>query len=198
MILKATSRGPWRPSRRPSRKLGTEDVKVRVIPRSTGAVTETDVMLASASDAWSSASRSVPITGSSKSRPEGVEIKVYDIIYDVIAQLKAAMEGLLSPCSRRFSRAMPRVRNLFRVPRVGTVAGCYVTDGKVVRTASSAPPGRRGGVRRKIFSLKRFKEDAKEVATGYECGIGLENFNVSSVGDVLETYVKEQVERKPL
>ncbi|HQB30810.1 MAG TPA: translation initiation factor IF-2, partial [Syntrophales bacterium] len=130
---------------------------------------------------------------------EGVEIKVYDIIYDVIAQVKAAMEGLLEPVFQEVLQGHAEVRNLFRVPKVGTVAGCYVTDGKVVRTASIRLL--RDGVvvyDGKIFSLKRFKEDAKEVATGYECGIGLENFNDIKVGDVLETYVKEQVERKPL
>jgi len=200
VILKADVQGSLEALTEALQKLGTEDVKVRVIHGSTGAVTETDVMLASASDA---------VVIGFKVRPdyrvveiadrEGVEIKVYDIIYDVIAQVKAAMEGLLEPVFQEVLQGHAEVRNLFRVPKVGTVAGCYVTDGKVVRTASIRLL--RDGVvvyDGKIFSLKRFKEDAKEVATGYECGIGLENFNDIKVGDVLETYVKEQVERKPL
>jgi len=109
------------------------------------------------------------------------------------------MEGLLEPLFQDVTQGHAEVRELFRVPRVGTVAGCYVIDGKVSRNAGIRLI-REGVVvyDGKILSLKRFKEDAREVVSGYECGIGLENYNDIKVGDVFETYVKEEVARKPL
>jgi len=126
-----------------------------------------------------------------------VDIKLYDIIYNVIADVKAAMEGLLEPIYKEVVQGRAEVRELFKVPKVGTIAGSYVTDGKIARTAALRLL--RDGVvvyDGRIASLRRFKDDAREVAAGFECGIGIEGFNDIHVGDVIEAYVKEQIERK--
>jgi translation initiation factor IF-2 len=128
---------------------------------------------------------------------EGVDIKLYDIIYNVIADVRAAMEGLLEPMFKEVVQGRAEVRELFKVPKVGTIAGSYVTDGKITRLAGLRLL--RDGVvvyDGRIGSLRRFKDDAKEVAAGFECGIGIEGFNDIRVADVIEAYVKEQIERK--
>jgi translation initiation factor IF-2 len=179
-------------------KLSTEDIKLKVIHSSTGTITETDVMLASASNAIIIGFNVRPDARVVEvAEQEGVDIKLYDIIYNVIADVKAAMEGLLEPVYREVVQGRAEVRELFRVPKVGTIAGSYVTDGKVTRT---------GGIRLlrdgvvvyegKIGSLRRFKDDAREVLAGFECGIGIDGFNDIHTGDVIEAYVREQIERK--
>jgi translation initiation factor IF-2 len=128
---------------------------------------------------------------------EGVDIKLYDIIYNVIADIKAAMEGLLDPVYKEVVQGRAEVRELFKIPKVGTIAGTHVTDGKITRNAGLKLV--RDGVvihDGKILSLKRFKDDAREVATGFECGIGIEGFNDIRIGDVIESYIQEKVERK--
>ncbi|MDQ1277870.1 MAG: translation initiation factor, partial [Thermodesulfobacteriota bacterium] len=127
----------------------------------------------------------------------GVEIKLYDIIYNVIEDVRAAMEGLLDPIYKEVVQGRAEIRQLFKIPKVGTIAGCYVTDGKISRSANLKLV-REGVVvyDGKIASLKRAKDDAREVATGYECGIGIENYNDLREGDILEAYVNEQVDRK--
>ena len=128
---------------------------------------------------------------------EGVDIKLYDIIYNVIADVRAAMEGLLDPIYQEIVQGRADVREIFRVPKVGTIAGSYVTDGKITRMSSLRLL--RDGVivyEGRVASLRRFKDDAKEVAAGFECGIGIEGFNDIRVADVIEAYVKEQIERK--
>ncbi|HOK05761.1 MAG TPA: translation initiation factor IF-2 [Syntrophales bacterium] len=179
-------------------KLSTSDVRLKIIHSSTGTVTETDVMLASSANAIiigfnvRPEGRVVELA-----QQEGVEIKLYDIIYNVVADVKAAMEGLLEPEYKEVVQGRAEVRQLFRVPKVGTVAGCYVTDGKIPRGANLKLV--RDGVvvhDGRIASLKRLKDDVREVAAGFECGIGIENFNDIREGDVIEAYVKERVERK--
>jgi len=128
---------------------------------------------------------------------EGVDIKLYEIIYNVIADVKAAMEGLLEPIYKEVVQGRAEVRELFRIPKVGIIAGSYMTDGKITRTSSLRLL--RDGVvvyDGRIGSLRRFKDDVKEVAAGFEFGIGIEGFNDIHTGDVIEAYVKEQVERK--
>jgi translation initiation factor IF-2 len=179
-------------------KLSTEEIKLKIIHSSTGTITETDVMLASASDA-------VIIGFNVRPDPrvvevaeqEGVDIKLYDIIYNVIADVRAAMEGLLEPIFKEVVQGRAEVREIFRVPKVGVIAGSYVTDGKIMRSAELRLL-REGVVvyDGRIGSLRRFKDDAKEVLAGFECGIGIEGFNDIQVGDVIEAYVKEQIERK--
>jgi translation initiation factor IF-2 len=179
-------------------KLSTEDVRLKIIHSSTGAISETDVMLASASNAIIIGfnvrpdARVVEIA-----QQEGVEIKLYDIIYNVIADVRAAMEGMLEPEYKEVVLGRAEVRETFKVPKVGTIAGCYVTDGKIIRSASLKLV--RDSVVMfdgKISSLKRFKDDAKEVQTGFECGIGIEGFNDIHIGDIIEAYTTEQLERK--
>jgi translation initiation factor IF-2 len=179
-------------------KLSTDDIKLKIIHSSTGTITETDVMLASASNAIIIGfnvrpdPRVVEVAGQ-----EGVDIKLYDIIYNVIADVKAAMEGLLDPIYREVVQGRAEVREIFRVPKVGAIAGSYVTDGKMTRTAGLRLL-REGVVvyEGRIASLRRFKDDAREVLTGFECGIGIEGYNDIRVGDFIEAYVKEQIERK--
>ncbi len=198
VIIKADVQGSIEAIADALRKLSTEDVQIKVIHSSTGAISETDVMLASASNAVIIGFNVRPDARvSDLAAQEGVEIKLYDIIYNVIADVKAAMEGLLEPEYKEVVQGRAEVRQLFKVPKVGVVAGCHVTDGKITRTS---------GVRLlresvvvydgKILSLKRFKDDAREVLAGFDCGIGIEGYNDIHVGDVIEAYVTEKVERK--
>lgn len=179
-------------------KLSTEDIHLKIIHSSAGAITETDIMLASASNAIVIGfnvrpdARVVEIA-----QQEGVEIKLYDIIYNVIADVRAAMEGLLEPEYKEVVQGRAEVRELFKVPKIGIIAGCHVTDGKIVRSA---------GIKLvrdsivifdgKMVSLRRFKDDAKEVLADFDCGIGIEGFNDIRVGDVIEAYITEKLERK--
>lgn len=198
VILKGDVQGSIEAMTEALLKLSTPDVKLRIIHSSTGAVTETDVLLASASDAVIFGFKVRPDGRVvDMARDEGVEIKLYDVIYNVIADVRAAMEGLLEPLYKEVVLGHAEVRELFKVPKVGMVAGCYVTDGKILRGAGVKLV--REGVQifdGKILSLKRFKDDAREVAEGFECGIGLEDYNDIKIGDVIEAYQQEQVERK--
>lgn len=198
LILKADVQGSIEALSDSLFKLSTEEVKVKIIHSSTGAITETDVMLASASGA-------IIIGFNVRANPrvtdvaakEEVDIRYYDVIYNVIKDIQMAMVGLLEPVYRENIIGRAHIKQIFHVPKVGTVAGCYVTDGHIERNAN---------VRLlrddvvvfdgKIASLRRFKDDVKEVQSGYECGIGLENFQDVKPGDVFEVYnlVEEQAE----
>lgn len=179
-------------------KLSTTDIKLKIIHSSTGAITETDVMLASASNAVVIGFNVRPDGRvADVAEQEGVEIKLYDVIYDVIGDMRAAIEGLLDPVYREVVQGRAEVRELFKVPKVGTIAGSYVTDGKITRNSNLKLV--RDGVLvydGKFLSLRRFKDDVREVASGYECGIGIEGFNDIRVGDTIESYIQERVERK--
>jgi len=198
VILKADVQGSVEALADALNKLSTEEIKVKIIHSSTGTVTETDVMLASASNAIIIAFNVRPDARVAElAESEGVEIKPYDIIYNVISDMRAAMEGLLEPEYKDVVQGHAEIRQLFRIPKVGTIAGSYVTDGKLSRNAQLRLL-RQGVVLYdgRFASLKRLKDDVKEVASGYECGIGIENFNDLREGDVIEAYVKERVERK--
>ena len=179
-------------------KLSTADIKLKIIHSSTGAITETDVMLASASNAIIIGFNVRPDSRVTDiAEQEGVEIKLYEVIYDVIADVKAAMEGLLEPVYKEIVIGRAEIRELFKVPKLGTIAGSYVTDGKITRNANLKLV--REGVQiydGKLLSLRRFKDDVKEVMEGFECGIGIEGFNDIRAGDVIEAYINEQIERK--
>ena len=179
-------------------KLSTTEIKLKIIHSSTGTITETDVMLASASNAVIIGFNVRPDGRvADVAEKEGVEIKLYDVIYDVIDDMKAAIEGLLDPVYREVVQGRAEVRELFKVPKVGTIAGSYMTEGKLTRNSNIKLV--RDGVLiydGKLLSLRRFKDDVKEVASGYECGIGIEGFNDIRVGDIIESYVQERVERK--
>jgi translation initiation factor IF-2 len=198
VIIKADVKGSMEAIADALNKLSTDDIKLKIIHSSTGAISETDVMLASASKAIIIGfnvrpdARVVDIA-----QQEGVEIKLYDIIYNVISDIRAAMEGLLEPEYKEVVQGRAEVRELFKVPKVGTIAGCYVTDGKITRS---------NGIKLvrdsvvvfdgKVMSLKRFKDDAREVMSGFECGIGIDGFNDIHLGDVIESYVIETLEKK--
>ncbi len=196
LILKADVQGSIEALSDSLHKLSTEEVKVKIIHSSTGAITETDVMLASASGA-------IIIGFNVRANPrvtevaakEEVDIRYYDVIYNVIKDIRMAMAGLLEPIYRENIIGRADIKEIFHVPKVGTVAGCYVTDGHVERNANVRLLRDEVVVfDGKISSLRRFKDDAKEVQSGYECGIGLENFQDIKPGDVFEVYNLEEEE----
>jgi len=178
-------------------KLSTEEVQVNVILKGVGAVTETDVMLASASNAIIIGFQVRPQPSARKlAEHEQIDIRLYSIIYQAIEEIKSAIEGMLSPDIEEKITCNVEVREVFKITKVGTVAGCMVLDGKITR--STAVRLIRDGIvvyTGNLGSLKRFKDDAKEVATGYECGLNIENFNDIKVGDILEGYEEVEVKR---
>jgi translation initiation factor IF-2 len=198
IIIKGDVQGSIEAMTEALNKLSTPDIKLKIIHSSTGAITETDVMLASASNAIIIGFNVRPDSRVSEiAEQEGVDVKLYDIIYNVIADVKAAMEGLLEPVYREVVQGRAEVRDLFKISKIGTIAGSYVLDGKITRN-SNLKVVRDGVVAYdgKIASLKRLKDDVREVAVGLECGIGIENFNDIHMGDILEAYTREKVERK--
>ncbi|MCK5237492.1 MAG: translation initiation factor IF-2, partial [Deltaproteobacteria bacterium] len=175
-------------------KLSTPEVGVKVIHSAAGGITEGDVMLASASNAIVVGFNVRPESKATKiAEVESVDVRLYNVIYNVVDDIKKAMEGLLEPIIREEELGRAEIREVFRVTKVGNIAGCYVTDGKIVRNAKVRLV--RDNVvlyEGDISSLKRFKEDAKEVAAGYECGIGIEGYNDIKVGDFIEAYVLKE------
>ncbi|MHB8827976.1 MAG: translation initiation factor IF-2 [Syntrophales bacterium] len=198
VIVKADVQGSVEALGEALSKLSTADIKLKIIHSSTGTITENDVMLASASDAIIIGFNVRPDARVAElAESEGIDIKLYDIIYNAIADIRAAMEGLLEPVYKEVVQGRAEIREVFRVPKIGAIAGSFVLDGKIVRSASLRLI--RDGVvvyEGKISSLRRFKDDAKEVAAGFECGIGIEGFNDMKAMDIVETYIKEQIERK--
>ena len=181
-------------------KLSTDEIHLNVIRASAGAIIESDITLASASDALVIGFNVRPTPrAQALADQEKIEIRKYNIIYDVVDDIRLAMEGMLSPEVREIEIGTVEVRDTFKVPKIGTIAGAMVTKGKVKRNALVRVI--RDSIQLnsqmiRISSLKRFKDDAKEVAEGFECGIGLENFNDLRVGDILEIVDTEEVARK--
>src|SRR3989338_1756523 len=179
-------------------KLPADTIKVNIIHNAVGGITEGDIMLASASNA-------IVIGFNVRPEPktqvlaekEGVDIRLYSIIYELVDDIKKAMEGMLAPTIKENILGRAAVREAFRISKVGTIAGCYVTDGKILR-ASRVRLIRDNIViyDGKMSSLKRFKEDVREVLSGYECGIAIEGFNDIKTGDTIEAYQMEEVARK--
>jgi len=179
-------------------KLGTNEVKVSVIHKGIGEISENDVLLASASKAIIVGFNVRPSLKARKlSESEKVDIRLHSIIYDVINEIKLALEGLLEPDKSEEILATVEVRDTFKVPKIGTIAGCYVLDGKVVRN-NKVRLLREGLVifNGSILALKRFKDDVREVEAGFECGISLENFNDIKVSDIIESYTIVETKRK--
>jgi translation initiation factor IF-2 len=176
-------------------KLSTDQVKLKIIGSGVGAVSENDVLLASASGAIIIAFGVRPERKAADlAQQEGVDIRTHKIIYEVSDEIKKAMEGLLEPVFQESYLGRAEVRNTFRVKGAGTIAGCYVTDGVLNRTAQIRVV--RDGVvinTSKLSSLKRFKDDASEVRTGFECGVGISNFNDVKIGDILEAFSIQKV-----
>ncbi|MEX0936073.1 MAG: translation initiation factor IF-2 [Gemmatimonadota bacterium] len=178
-------------------QLSTEEVQVQIIHRGVGAVNESDVLLAETSGAIIIGFRVRPDTNARQlAEQNGVEIHLYDVIYEAVDDITKAMEGMLSPERRETVLGAAEVREVFRISKVGTIAGCYVTDGvidrkghvRLVRDGSVVYSG-------EIESLKRFKDDVKEVRDGFECGISIANFNDIKTGDVIECYKVEEIAR---
>ncbi|MBQ8345571.1 MAG: translation initiation factor IF-2, partial [Clostridia bacterium] len=197
IIVKADVGGSVEAVKQSLEKLSNEEVRVRVIHVAAGAIKEGDVMLAAASNAIIVGFNIRPNKAAIDSAErQNVEIRTYRIIYDCINEITDAMKGMLAPKFRENLLGHAEVRQTIHVPNVGTIAGSYVQDGKVIRSAMIRVV--RDGVvifEDKISSLRRFKDDVREVAQGYECGIGLERFNDIKVGDVLEAYIMEEIER---
>ncbi|MFZ3137682.1 MAG: translation initiation factor IF-2 [Thermodesulfovibrionales bacterium] len=174
-------------------------VKVKVIHSSVGGINESDVMLATASSAIIIGFNVRPeLKASQVAEKEGVDIRLYNVIYETIEDVKKALEGLLEPTLKEKILGRAEVRQVFPISRIGTVAGCYVLDGFMSRASDGLRVIRDNIVayEGKISSLKRFKEDVKEVQTGYECGIMIENFNDLKVGDIIENYIIEKIAAK--
>ena len=195
LIVKADVQGSVEAVKQSLEKLSNDEVRVRCIHGGVGAITETDVMLASASNAiiigfnvrHDNAVRDL-------AERENVDIRLYRVIYNAIEEIQAAMKGLLAPKFKETVLGRAEVRQTYKVSGVGTIAGCYVLDGKIQRNAKARLL--RDNVvitETKIDSLRRFKDDAKEVASGYECGVGLENYNDVKEGDVIECFLMEEV-----
>jgi translation initiation factor IF-2 len=198
VLIKADVQGSAQAVRDTLEKLSTNEVRVRVIQGAVGGITESDVMLASASNAIIIGFNVRPTP---KARElyerEGVDVRLYTIIYDLIADVKAALEGLLEPEVAEHVMGRAEVRETFHIPRVGVIAGCYVTEGTIIRNAECRLLRDNVVVYQgRVASLRRFKEDVHEVNSGYECGIGLERFSDVKRGDVIEPFVREQVAKK--
>jgi translation initiation factor IF-2 len=179
-------------------KLPQDEVQVNVLHRGVGGINESDVMLAAASDAIILGFNVRPVgDAASAAQREGVEIRSYSIIYQALDELRAAMQGLLAPEEVEETVGSVEVRQTFRASRIGTIAGSYVRDGRVTRGARVRLV-RDGKVvwTGRIGSLRRFNEDAREVAAGFECGIVLEGYQDVKEGDVLEVFETRQVERQ--
>ena len=200
IVVKADVQGSVEAIRQSLEKLSTDDVKVRVIHGAVGAITETDVILAAASNALIIGFNVRPDgNATAQSEKEGIEIKTYRIIYDAIEDVKSAMIGMLEPEYKEVVNGKAEVRMTYKISNVGTIAGCYVIDGKIVRN-SEVRVIRDGIVifESTLASLKRFKDDAKEVAKGYECGLSVEKFNDLKEGDIIESFTMEAIKRKEL
>jgi translation initiation factor IF-2 len=197
ILIKADQGGPAEALADALQQLSTQEVTVEVIDRRVGSINESDILLARASGAIIVGFHVRPDNNArAAAEREGVDIKLYKIIYEAVEDVKMALEGMLRPTEREVVLGEAEVRETFKVSRIGVIAGCSVRSGiinrsgrvRIMRNGSEIYDGI-------ISSLRRFKDDAKEVREGFECGIGIENFNDLKVGDIIECYTKEQVAR---
>ena len=179
-------------------KLSNEEVAVSIVHKGVGAISESDVLLAIASDAVILGFQVRPtINARELAQRENIDIRLYNVIYDAISDVKDALEGLLEPDFEERNLSVIEVRETFRVPKIGVVAGCYVVSGKVTRNDKAKLFRDDKQIHSgKISTLKRFKDDAKEVVSGFECGLSLEGYDDIKVGDIIETYKVEEIKRK--
>ena len=194
VILKGDARGTLDAIQDALTKLSTESVQIQIIHSGVGAITETDVNLAMASGAIIIGFNVKPMAKTQAlADQEHVQIRTYSVIYEMIDEVRKAMEGMLAPKIVEVSIGKAEVRKIFTVSRLGTIAGSYVTEGKVTRSALAKVRGTETcSFRASLSSLKRFKDDVKEVQAGYECGLAVEGFNDIQEGDVIEFFVEEQ------
>ena len=197
IIVKADVQGSAEAVKSSLEKLSNEEVRVQVIHSGVGAISESDVMLAATSNAIIVGFNVRPDAAArDNAARSNVEIRMYRVIYDCINEIEAAMKGMLAPKYREVVLGHAEVRQTYKVSSVGTVAGCYVQDGKIVR-ACSVRVVRDGIVIHEgsLASLKRFKDDAREVAENYECGLTVEKFNDIKEGDIIEAFTMEEIPR---
>ncbi len=195
VIVKTDVQGSAEAIKQALEKIDVETIRVNVIRSSVGAISESDVMLASASQALIIGFNVRPDANvRKKAEEEGIDIRLYSVIYDAVDQIEKAMKGLLAPVYEEVVLGQAEVRQTFKVSKIGTIAGCMVLDGKLVREAKVRVI-RDGKViyTSKLSSLKRFKNDAKEVAAGYDCGITIDNFNDIKENDIVEAYADQEV-----
>ena len=198
IIIKADVQGSAEALAASLQKIDVEGVNIKIIHSGAGAINESDITLAAASNAIVIGFNVRPdINAKRAAEAEDVDIRLHRIIYKAIEEIEAAMKGMLDPEFEEKIIGQAEVRQTFKVSKVGTIAGCYVTDGKITRDSGIRLI--RDGIvifEGEIDDLKRFKDDVKEVAQGYECGITIKNFNDVKEGDVIEAYIMEEVERK--
>ncbi len=196
IIIKADVQGSTEAVRQALEKLSNDKVRIKVLHSGVGAITKDDVNLATAFNAIIIGFNIRPDANARAiAEKEEVDIRLYRVIYQAIEDVEKAMKGLLEPVFKEILLGHAQVRNVFKVTGSGTIAGCYVTDGKMQRNASVRLL--RDNVvifEGKLSSLRRFKDDVREVAEGYECGIGLENYNDIKVDDVIECFTEEEIE----
>jgi translation initiation factor IF-2 len=200
VILKSDFQGSAEALQKSLADLPSDKIQVRVISSSIGSITRADILLASTSDALIVGFNVRPDRATSvMAKQEGVELRLYSVIYDMIDDVKQAMLGMLDPTIKETVNGQAEVRELFKVPKIGVVAGCYVNDGKVVR-GSEVRLLRDSVVvyTGKVGSLRRFKDDVAEVQSGYECGIGIANYNDLKIADVIEFFSTEKIAAKSL
>ncbi|MEG0021000.1 MAG: translation initiation factor IF-2, partial [Oscillospiraceae bacterium] len=194
IIVKADVQGSAEAVKQSLEKLSSEEVRVRVIHSAVGAISKSDIMLASASNAIVIGFNVRPdAVAKQDAEHDHVEMRMYRVIYDAIEDVKSAMKGMLEPKFREVELGQAEVRTVYKISTAGTIAGCYVKEGKVARHAKIRVV--RDGIvitEDEISSLKRFKDDQKEVAAGYECGIGLEKFGDIKEGDIFESFIIEE------
>ncbi|MGB3225981.1 MAG: translation initiation factor IF-2 [Desulforhopalus sp.] len=196
VVLRADVQGTLEAFAKAAGDLSTKEIKVKILHEGTGTITESDILLASASDAIIIGFN---VRASTKVKElavkENVDVRSYDVIYHALDDIRKAMVGMLEPTFEEEVIGLAEVRETFSVPKIGTIAGCFVLDGKILRTAKVRVL-REGVViyTGKIDSLRRFKDDVKEVMSGYECGIGVEKFNDIKIGDTLEAFVMKEIE----
>ena len=197
VILKADVQGSVEAVKQALEKLSNDEVRVRCIHGGVGAITGTDIMFASASNAIVIGFNVRPDTSArAMAEKENVDVRLYRVIYNAIDDVKAAMQGMFKPVFKEVELGRATVRETFKVTGVGTIAGAYVNDGKITRNAQIRVVRDSVVIHEgKISSLKRFKDDAKEVLTSYECGIGIDGFNDLQEGDVIEAFIMEEVKR---
>lgn len=196
VVLRSDVQGTLEAFAKAAADLSTNEIKVRILHEGTGTMTESDILLASASDAIIIGFNVRPsVKVKELAQKENVDVRSYDVIYHALDDIRKAMVGMLDPTFEEEVIGLAEVRETFSVPKIGTIAGCAVVDGKILRTAKMRVL-REGVViyTGKVESLRRFKDDVKEVMSGYECGIGVEKFNDIKVGDNLEAFVMNEIE----
>ncbi|MCM8798243.1 MAG: translation initiation factor IF-2 [Candidatus Omnitrophica bacterium] len=198
LILKADVQGSLEAVKTVLAKISSQEITLNILHEGIGDISESDIMLASASDAVVFGFHvGIDPRASTRAKTEGVEVRVYQIIYEVYEEIKKAMEGMLEPHFKEVLLGKAEIRQVFKISKIGMIAGSFVVKGKVVRNALCRVL-REGELlyKGKISSLKRFKNDVREVEEGFECGIGLDNFSNFQVGDIIEVYQMEEIERK--